>query len=405
MIVRKIREEEIRRAQEVFHLSFEFRMEDERSNEEMRRDLRETPCGRFDRFYGERWAAFEDDDKTMMSVITATPFPVYFDGQVVPMRGIGGVSTLPPYRRRGAVRACLAAALRQMREEGTLFSYLYPFSAAYYAQFGYGRACERLTAWIPIADRLPFPETGGGASLVEKGRHIGAYRAVYDAFAARYNLMVAREEIDYEPLRCARPERDGRYTYVWHSAAGVPKGAMTFRRENRVLRCEEFFFTDAEGFRGLLNLAHAFRSYADLLEAGLPPDRPVVSLVPDWDAAGARRELEFRGMVRVIDVQKVLRLARYRGDGRAVVAVRDELLPENTGAYRVVYRDGRAAEVCPTGEAPDVALEIAAFSRLIAGTASLEELCFAGLVPERAAASEALRGIFYPKPNFIANSF
>ena len=91
MILRKIRESEFRRAEEVFHLSFEFPLTEEKTSEEMRRERAEAPCGRFDRQYGERWAALEDDDETMMSVLTATAYPRRFDGQAVPMRGIGGV--------------------------------------------------------------------------------------------------------------------------------------------------------------------------------------------------------------------------------------------------------------------------------------------------------------------------
>ena len=405
MIVRKIREEELRRAEEVFHLSFEFPMQDERTNEEMKRDILGTPCGRFERQYMERWAAFEDDDQTMMSVITATPFPVYFDGQTVAMRGIGGVSTLPAYRRRGAVRACFAAALREMREEGSLFSYLYPFSTAYYAQFGYGMGCEQMNTWIPVADHLPFPEVKGNAYLLEKGEHVAAYRAVYETFASRYNMMVAREGMDYERLRRVRPEKECRYTYVWKNDEGAPKGAVTFQKKDRVIECEEFFFADVQGFCGLLNLAHAFRSYADRIMISLPLDRAITPLVPEWKAEGVRREREFRGMVRVIDVCKALEVARYRGSGEAVIAVEDPVLTENTGRYHLVYRDGRAVQIARTEKEPALALSVGDFSRLIVGTGTLEELAFAGRIPAEATESEDLRGIFYSKPHFIANFF
>ncbi len=405
MIVRKIRDSEIRRADEVFHLSFGFAMQDERTNEERRRALQETPCGRFDRYFMERWAAFEDDDATMMSVLTATPYPVFFDGQVVPMRGIGGVSTLPAYRRRGAMRACFTGVLQQMREEGTLFSYLYPFSTAYYAQFGYGLGCEQMDIRLPVPDRLPFPEISGRAVLLERGEHLAEFRAVYNAFAAGYNMMVAREDMDYEPLGCSRPEKDCQYIYVWINDQGLPKGAMTIVQKGRELLCDPFFFTDLQGFCGLLNLTYAFQAYADYLCFPLPLDRTITSLIPEWELSGARREKRFRGMVRVIDVCKVLELARYRGEGEAVIAVEDPILAENTGAYRVVYRQGRAEQVARTQDAPDISLTVGDFSRLIVGTAAMEELCFAGRLPEEAAASPALQGIFYSKPHFIANYF
>lgn len=405
MILRKIRESEFRRAEEVFHLSFEFPLTEEKTSEEMRRERAEAPCGRFDRQYGERWAALEDDDETMMSVLTATAYPMRFDGQAVPMRGIGGVSTLPAYRRRGAVRACLAAALRETAAQGAVFSYLYPFSTAFYSRFGYGLGCERTEFRLPVADRLPYPDTGGTASLVEKGRYVEDYRTVYEAFSARYNLMIAREDMDYEPLRRARPERDCEYTYVWKDADGVPKGSMTFRIENREIGCREFFFTDAEGLRGLLNHAHAFRSHADRIRFLLPVDRDIAPLIPEWE--GARRERQYAGMVRVLNVQRVLELARYRGSGRAAVAVDDPLLTENSGLFIVEYREGRALSVAKAAEenGADIVLSIGDFSRLIVGAASLESLCFAGRIAEETAASPALNGVFYEKPCLIADFF
>ena len=146
------------------------------------------------------WAALEDDDETMMSVLTATAYPMRSDGRIVPMRGIGGVSTLPSYRRWGAVWACLSAVLRETAAQRTLFSHLYPFSTAFYSRFGYGLGCVRTALTLPVDDRLPYPEVGGAAFLVEKGRYVEDYQAVYEAFSSRYNLMVAREDVDYEPL-------------------------------------------------------------------------------------------------------------------------------------------------------------------------------------------------------------
>ncbi len=107
-----------------------------------------------------------------MSVLTATAYPMRFDGQAVPMRGIGGVSTLPAYRRRGRCGLVWPPPCGNSGS-GAVFSYLYPFSTAFYSRFGYGLGCERTEFRLPVADRLPYPDTGGTASLVEKGTVCG----------------------------------------------------------------------------------------------------------------------------------------------------------------------------------------------------------------------------------------
>ena len=112
-------------------------------------------------------------------------------------------------------------------------------------------------------------------------------------------------------------------------------------------------------------------------------------------------------MVRVLNVQRVLELARYRGSGRAAVAVDDPLLTENSGLFIVEYREGRALSVAKAAEenGADIVLSIGDFSRLIVGAASLESLCFAGRIAEETAASPALNGVFYEKPCLIADFF
>lgn len=64
---------------------------------EILKDVRERPKGRGQRFYTEKWAAFEDDDQTMMGFMFTIPYVVNFDGHACKMNGIGGVSTLPQY--------------------------------------------------------------------------------------------------------------------------------------------------------------------------------------------------------------------------------------------------------------------------------------------------------------------
>ena len=67
------------------------------------RDVRERPKGRGQRFYTEKWAAFEDDDQTMMGFMFTIPYVVNFDGHACKMNGIGGAVSythLDVYKRQ-----------------------------------------------------------------------------------------------------------------------------------------------------------------------------------------------------------------------------------------------------------------------------------------------------------------
>ena len=121
MIIRKIRPEELKRCCALSALAFEYPMEGaEQSPEDFIREVRERPRSLEDLRWDSRWAAFEDDDATMMATFCVLPWWENFDGHEVVMGGIGGVASLPQYRRGGAIRCCFEAALPDMYARGIL---------------------------------------------------------------------------------------------------------------------------------------------------------------------------------------------------------------------------------------------------------------------------------------------
>ena len=79
MIIRKIREEEYRRTQEVFGIAFEIQIAKEQLSDEKWKQIRENPKSRQERYYKERWAAFDDDGR-MMGFLIGFPATIRFDG-------------------------------------------------------------------------------------------------------------------------------------------------------------------------------------------------------------------------------------------------------------------------------------------------------------------------------------
>ena len=102
-------------------------------------------------------------------------------------------------------------------------------------------------------------------------------------------------------------------------------------------------------------------------------------------------------------MRRALELARYRGSGRAVIAVDDAMLPENSGAFRVEFEDGKALSVQPTTDAPDAELPIGAFSAALMGCLPVEQMVWRPDVAVHC--PEAVAPVFYRKPNWICNHF
>ncbi|GAX46819.1 GNAT family N-acetyltransferase [Lactococcus reticulitermitis] len=77
----------------------------------------------------------ENGDLT--SMIIDTHFQVNFQGQTVPMSGIGYVASYPECRGNGAASQLMTEILQENYQNETIFSYLAPFSYGFYSQFGY----------------------------------------------------------------------------------------------------------------------------------------------------------------------------------------------------------------------------------------------------------------------------
>lgn len=149
MLVRPITKEERLQSAQLFAIAFESPFDPNDLT-----PFAEIPC---------IWAAFDEESGEMMSTVYVTDYRVQFDGGRYKMGGIGGVASLPQYRRAGGIRACFQKALPILYREGYVFSYLYPFSTAYYRKFGYESCVQRYLAVLDLRQlrRRSFPARSG----------------------------------------------------------------------------------------------------------------------------------------------------------------------------------------------------------------------------------------------------
>lgn len=395
MIVRKTTPQEARRVNELFAICFQqpysnCPIEDQETDE------------------GTHWAAF-DENGEMMSNFTIADYTIYFDGHTCKMGGIGGVATLPEHRRLGCIRACFAAALPDMYANGYEFSYLYPFSTAFYRKFGY-ECCVQHYGWEVDLSLLNPPKTGSTFRLAEKNRPMTeAIRAVDAVWEQRFNMMVQHRKEDYKWTLEADPAVKQEFTYVCFNTSGDPRAYCTFKPApggSRDLMCSRFCFADKEGFLGLMELFKTFSSDHGYVKFKTPVIPALQYLLPEWSLGGVKWNLfASAGMVRVINVKRVLEKAKYLGSGSVTLEIHDEQIPENNARFAVSFTDGKAAAVTQTQAEPDAVMTIPAFSALIAGVSDFAEAAFtfSGLKVQNP--NPCLQQVFYRKPMMIVDYF
>lgn len=215
MLVRPITKEERLQSAQLFAIAFESPFDPNDLT-----PFAENPC---------IWAAFDEESGEMMSTVYVTDYRVQFDGGRYKMGGIGGVASLPQYRRAGGIRACFQKALPILYREGYVFSYLYPFSTAYYRKFGYESCVQRYLAVLDL--RQPRPAEFSGSFRLARGGDmlLPAIRQLDERWEAQYNMMVQHAEADYRWLLSAAPASKQEFIYAAFSAAGEPLGYAAFK--------------------------------------------------------------------------------------------------------------------------------------------------------------------------------
>lgn len=396
MIVRKTTPDEARRINELFAICFEFPYDN-------------CPIEDPEHDDAIHWAAFTEEGE-MMSNFTIPTYQIQFDGHSCKMAGIGGVATLPQYRRQGGIRACFAEALPDMYANGYDFSYLYPFSTRFYRQFGY-ECCVQKYAWEVNLSLLTPPKDPGTFCLAEKNRPMTeAIRAVDALWEQHFNMMVQHKEEDYKWILEADPAVKQEFTYVWFDARKTPKAYTTFKAlwedGKRNIVCSRFFFVDREGFGGLMQLFKSLAADHTLAKFHTPALPSLQYLMSEWSLGAVDwKVLANGGMVRVVNAAAVLKKAKYRGSSRIILELQDPQIRQNNGRFAVTFESGRAAEVASTQEAADITLTIPAFSALISGVWDWEEArhTLPGLTVNNENAP--LDGIFFRKRLMITDFF
>ena len=313
------------------------------------------------------WAAFGGGGG-IEACMESIPYAMAFRGSVARMAGIGGVASLPEHRRGGHIRAIFKRLLTELREGGVPFSYLYPFSHAFYRKFGYEVCCAGLSARYNASDFARLPPRGR-LEMYRAGDDLSPYRRIHESFSLRYNLAVVRDDARLSEDLGKDPYTTRQYSYLWRSDAGEALGYLTFtanRRESeQELIVRRLEWLRPEGLFGILSLLDRFQNPYTTMKWEAPPSVEPMALIAEPYDVELRRSPG--GMLRVVDFEAALRLTRPpEGSGRAVVRVADGFLDWNDAAFALEW-EGGGLRVSRTDRAPDLTAPAPAFAQILSG--------------------------------------
>ena len=393
MKIRKLEKKELFDAYLISAYCFHMRVEDPEAHRESLEAEAETQTN---------WGAF-DDDGTMMAHIIDHHFPLYLSGREIAAGGIGAVSTLPEYRDRGAVREIFKALLPDAYQNGEVLSALYPFKHAFYRKAGY-EVVTVMNEYSFAPAVLCDYRFDAEAKKWEPGDSAQDFLAVYQAFAPKYNLAMARdEEKMLAHLKVGKPYMDRKFSYVL-KRDGKPIAYLIFTDVRRdpaaVLQVEECAWTCRGGFHAILGFLARFEADYGQIRLPLPMGIDLLRIVHSPRAYDIAKHTQQNFMVRVINAKKALELLDKPADCDFTIRVTDELIAENNRSYRV-----RKDEVAETeAEYADIELDQRALAQMAVGAVNFDEALLRSDVAVHAK-EEMLRSVFKEKNIFIGEHF
>lgn len=354
MIVRRLNKDENGKLDAVQSTAFSFSCDIEKSGE-----LEE-----------EVYGAFLDDDSTLCSAIITPEFNSFFGGKTFRSVGIGGVATLPEYRRMGCVREIFGHIFSLAPERGWATSYLYPFSNDYYRQFGYERIMCRRKIKLPMTALRNFARNTD-AVLCRKDGAVkkSELLEVYNAYARNYNVMFSRDE--RTGAYADKPHQAQRYTYLVYENHS-PAAYATVSCKDDVLRVREIAYTSPRSLRGILGFFRMFEGQASRLEFEKLPDGSEVEMLLS-EFTDCEYETESSAMGRILLPQIILENNVYPDEHGHFRLQVDDTLDFSRGVYDVEYQHGKAqVKKLDFHEDFDISLTAPPLARILLGCGNFD---------------------------------
>jgi len=361
-------------------------------------DVLKVPCPlSWDRTFGVIDPARPE---RLLAVHSSYPFgdcPV--PGGRLPVAGLTWVGVHPEQRRRGILRTMIEAHFQHCLAWGEPVSLLTASEPAIYGRFGYGLAAHQVNLTIPRGAALRA--VTGSDEIEVRVEHCTAQR--HRDLVSRLHAAIDR------PGWVTRetPELVNIWMHespIFHPGfesgrilvaerGGEEVGYALFRRKSSwgaagpegTVKVSEVVGLDAATTHALWTRLLDFDLTTEVTTNALALDDPLLSMLLDIRAA--RPVMHDNVWVRVLDVAQALSGRRYAADVDVVLEVSDDLVPANTGRWRLSAAAFGHATVERTDDEPDLSLDIRELGAAYLGGIRLSQLADSGLVGVHSAAA------------------
>jgi predicted acetyltransferase len=312
-------------------------------------------------------------------------------GGLVSAAHVSLVSVAPTARRQGVLTRFMRRQFADARAAGEPIAALWASEGRIYQRFGYGLATRRMGLTI---------ETNETALSVPAKLHNlreGNARELRDAIVKFYESAYAgrpgwseraERHWDYRLADLKEWRRGGTaLRAVLHEGSGGIDGYALWRGQSRwgdtgasgEVRVIEHVATTPEAYAAIWRFLLSIDLTRTVNVWSCSPDEPLYYAVSEPRRLDAR--LGDALWVRVLDLPAALAARRYATDVDLVLDITDEMVPENTGRWRL--RGSPTAATCSsTVDEPDLSCDIRGIGAVYLGGAGFTTLAGTGQVIE-----------------------
>jgi predicted acetyltransferase len=327
------------------------------------------------------WTLCAFEEGRLATCYAAWPFTMRLNGAAASVAAVTTVSTLPIYRRRGHLRAIMAADFQRLHEqEGPAIATLYASLAAIYQRFGYGIVSTHLSYRVEpryLSFSEPAPVRG---TLREVTRdNAGLLNDLYRRFREPRTGYLHRSRALWAAGVLADPLPGHTLTLLVYEEDGEALGYVAYTTglgsfdppgPNIALTVRDLVWLTPSAYRAVWEHLARFDLAREVVWPVLPPDDPLPHLLlePRMLRATARDGI----LARIVDLPRALPQRRYTREAQLTFAVVDDLCPWNAGRWRMVT-DGAQGEVQRTTAEPQLSMPVTTLAMLFFGQISATE--------------------------------
>jgi predicted acetyltransferase len=321
-------------------------------------------------------------------------------GAVLPAAMVTRVGVRADQTRRGVLRSLMHAQLTNMTEP---FATLRASEGPIYGRFGYGVATRGRTVKISRRRAVPHPAAPGGGRvrLLPYEEALPLITELYRRIGARGPGWSGRPETWWQAELGFARESKFPTTVAVHSGPDGDDGFAVYdvrhdfddHQKPVQLFVHDLFGGNPVAWAALWRFLVSVDLVDDVIAELRPVDEPLERLFTDPRAVSTST-VDDETWLRLVDVPAALAARSFDvlapGAGSVVIEVRDDMLPANSGRYRI--GDGRARRVDETAE---LALDVAALAALYLGDVAASALAAVGaLTVVKADALRVAGGLF-----------